>query len=130
MGHGIHSLANTIFGEWNQNTVAFTLLPTSIRLECPTIALMTFGPVSKQPDEHPPNMTSEECHWMLVEDFVQFINDKMERFFSPSSWMCIDESISHWHGTGGDWINEGLSMHDAMTANWKMDAKSRMRVMV
>ena len=51
---------------------------------------------------------------MLVEDLVNFINDERERFFSPSSWICIDESILHWYGSGGDWINEGLPMHVAI----------------
>ncbi len=51
---------------------------------------------------------------MLVDDFVGFINDEHEKFFSPSSWICVDESISHWCGTGGDWINEGVPMRMAI----------------
>eukprot|EP00977_Amphora_coffeiformis_P022944 scaffold11978_cov153-Amphora_coffeaeformis.AAC.1 len=56
-------------------------------------------------------MSSEDYRWMLVDDFVSFINVEREKFFNPSSELCVDESMVRWYGIGGDWINEGLPMY-------------------
>ena len=76
-------------------------------------ALWSCARFSNQPDERPDGKSSEEYCRMLLEDLINFINDEREHFFSPSSWICVDESISRWYGTGGDWINEGLQMYVA-----------------
>ena len=92
--------------------------------------LWTCTRFSKQPDERPPNMTCEEHRWTLVEDFVEFINNKREQF-SPHlpGHALMSQSLV---GVG---LEETGSMRVfqcmlQLTANRKMDAKSRMRVMV
>jgi hypothetical protein len=69
---------------------------------------------SYQPPERPAHMDSEDYHWKLVQDFVQFFNDHREEYFTPCDRICVDESISRWYGLGGDWINVGLPMYVAM----------------
>eukprot|EP00977_Amphora_coffeiformis_P024561 scaffold16227_cov128-Amphora_coffeaeformis.AAC.1 len=66
---------------------------------------------SYQPEEKPLSVNSEDYRWMLVDDFVAYINDEREKFFHPSSELCVDESIVQWYGIGGDWINEGLPIY-------------------
>ena len=69
---------------------------------------------SKQPAERPPDMTSEQFRWRLVDDFVDAFNDHRASTFQPSELICVDESISRWYGKGGHWINHGLPMYVAM----------------
>jgi Transposase IS4 len=69
---------------------------------------------SYQPSVRPEGMSSEMHRWMLVQDFVDRINDHRKKYFSPSSIICVDESISRWYGLGGHWINMGLPMYVAM----------------
>jgi hypothetical protein len=45
---------------------------------------------------------------MRVHDFMHRFNKHRRLFFSPSDRICVDESISHWYGHGGFWINHGL----------------------
>ena len=59
-------------------------------------------------------MSHEEWRWMLVQDFVDNFNDHREKFFYTSWLICVDESISHWCGLGGSWINIGLPHYVAM----------------
>eukprot|EP00977_Amphora_coffeiformis_P024489 scaffold16003_cov149-Amphora_coffeaeformis.AAC.5 len=66
---------------------------------------------SYQPDTRPLHMSSEDYRWMLVDDFFSFINVEREKFFDPSSELCVDESMVRWYGIGRDWINEGLPMY-------------------
>lgn len=51
---------------------------------------------------------------MLVNNFVNMFNKHQEENFQLSMFVCIDGSIVHWCGVGGDWINEGLPMHVAI----------------
>jgi Transposase IS4 len=69
---------------------------------------------SYQPFERPEGMSSEAYRWMLVGGFVDRINNHRKRFMSPSSVICVDESISRWYGLGGSWINAGLPMYVAI----------------
>jgi hypothetical protein len=69
---------------------------------------------SRQPAEHPPDMTSEQFCWKLVNNFVETFNDHRASTFQPSELICVDESISRWYGKGGHWINHGLPMNIAM----------------
>jgi Transposase IS4 len=69
---------------------------------------------SFQPERREDGMSSENYRWMLVSDFVDRMNKHRARFFSPSSKICADESISRWYGLGGHWINIGLPMYVAM----------------
>ena len=68
---------------------------------------------SKQPPHRDEGMSSETYRWMLVSDFVKNFNDHRKKYFSPSSIICVDESISRWYGLGGHWINMGLPMYVA-----------------
>jgi Transposase IS4 len=69
---------------------------------------------SYQPHTREEGMSSENYRWMLVTDFVERINNHRKKFFTPSSTICVDESISRWYGLGGHWINMGLPMYVAM----------------
>jgi hypothetical protein len=69
---------------------------------------------SHQPKERPPNMTSENHRWMLVQDFVIRFNEHRASHYSCSDAICVDESISRWYGLGGHWINMGLPMYVAI----------------
>ena len=66
---------------------------------------------SYQPRQRPDGVSSERYRWMLVDDFVKHFNDHCTATFIPSSFLCVDESISRWYGLGGDWINIGLPMY-------------------
>ncbi len=37
-----------------------------------------------------------------------------ETFFNPSELICVEESISHWYGLGGHWIDVGLPHYVAI----------------
>ena len=65
---------------------------------------------SFQPDERPDGMSSETYRWMLVQDFV---DDHRKNHCTPSSLICVDESMSRWYGMGGHWINAGLPCYIA-----------------
>jgi len=69
---------------------------------------------SCQPAEKPPDKSSADYWWMLVDDFVQNFNDHREDNYYPSDQICADESISRWYGLGGIWINTGLPMYVAI----------------
>ena len=69
---------------------------------------------SKQHVKRPPEMSSEQFCWRLVDDFVEAFNDHRASAFQPSEMICVDESISRWYGKGGHWINHGLPMYIAM----------------
>ena len=69
---------------------------------------------SDQPHNHPSDMTSEQCRWRLVDDFIKNFNEHRAQNFFPSDEICIDESMSRWYGQGGHWINHGLPMYVAI----------------
>ena len=62
----------------------------------------------------PEGMTSEQHRWRLIDDFVDHFNEHRAQFFSPSTYICSDESLSRWYGQGGDWINMGLPTYVAI----------------
>ena len=66
---------------------------------------------SYQPVERPANKSHAEYRWMLIDDMVEIFNKHREENFSPSEWICVDESMSRWYGLGGNWINIGLPMY-------------------
>ena len=43
-----------------------------------------------------------------------FFNEHQEKFFSPSLDTCKNKSMLHWYRLGGNWINIGLPMYDAL----------------
>lgn len=53
--------------------------------------------------------TSEDSvsRWKLVYDFFYFINKHSEKHVFLSEYMCIDESVSPWYGTGESWLGVG-----------------------
>ncbi|KAG7363996.1 transposase IS4 [Nitzschia inconspicua] len=67
-----------------------------------------------QPSERPGRMSSEQHRWLLVDDFVEELNENMVQAFDPSEHICVDESISRWYGQGGHWTNMGLPMYVAI----------------
>ena len=69
---------------------------------------------SQSPAVRPEGMSSEQHRWRLIDDFVEFFNEHRAQFFSPSTYICSDESLSRWYGQGGDWINMGLPMYVAI----------------
>lgn len=54
------------------------------------------------------DLTSAEHRWMHFDDFARSFNDKRRVVFTPSQWLCVDESISRLYGQGGNWIEQGL----------------------
>jgi len=69
---------------------------------------------SYQVPQRPDDMSSERHRWCLVQDFIDRINEHRVSYFHPSDIICVDESISRWHGLGGSWINKGLPMYVAI----------------
>ena len=69
---------------------------------------------SDQPAVRPDGMLSERYRWMLVDGFVDRINDYRQNFYVPLQDICVDESMSRWYGQGGHWINHGLPMYVAI----------------
>ena len=63
---------------------------------------------SHQPDEMPDGMNSETYRWMLIQDFVNAINNHRAAYVMVSDRICVDESFSRWYGHGGTWINIGV----------------------
>ena len=75
------------------------------------ILLITF---SNQPTTRPESVSSEEYRWMLVNDFIKNFNSHCANVVVPSGRLCIDESMIHWYGQGGHWINHGLPQYIAI----------------
>jgi hypothetical protein len=69
---------------------------------------------SHQLENRPVGMSSECYRWTLVDDFVTNFNNHRASQFYPSHLICIDESMSHWYGQGGEWINHGLPFYVAI----------------
>ena len=57
---------------------------------------------------------SSDRRWGLVQDFVTAINSHRASRVSPSSFICVDESISRWYGLGGSWLDKGLPHYVAI----------------
>jgi Transposase IS4 len=63
----------------------------------------------------PEGMSSEQySRWKLVDDFVKNFNEHRANNFTPSSNICVDESMLRWYGQGGHWINQGLPQYIAI----------------
>jgi hypothetical protein len=69
---------------------------------------------SDQPPVRQEGMSAERYRWMLVDDFVGNFNLHRAVTFSPSSHICVDESMSRWYGLGGNWINIGIPHYVAI----------------
>ena len=67
-----------------------------------------------QPHNRPSDMTSEQYHWRLVDDFINNFNEHRAQNFPPSFEICVDESMSRWYGQGSHWINNGLPTYVAI----------------
>ncbi len=52
--------------------------------------------------------------WLLVQEFVDALNQHRSTFVSPSEAICVDESPSRWYLLGGHWIEKGLPHYVAM----------------
>ncbi|KAL3775660.1 hypothetical protein ACHAW5_008130 [Stephanodiscus triporus] len=59
-------------------------------------------------------MSSEQYHWMLVDDFVANINKYRTRTFVPSSHLKADESMIRWYDVGESYINAGIPHYSAI----------------
>ena len=58
--------------------------------------------VSKVVTSAPSSKTEANLQrWSVVDDLINAFNDHMERRFTPSSHLCLDESFSRWYGIGG-----------------------------
>ena len=69
---------------------------------------------SDQPQVRPVGMSNETHRWKLCDDFVCAFNLHRQETFSPSNFICVDESMSRWYGNGGSWINIGLPCYIAI----------------
>ena len=69
---------------------------------------------SEQPIVWLASMSQEIYIWLLIDGFAKEINDYRASHFSPSDFICVDESISRWYGQGGHWISHGLPMYVAI----------------
>ena len=67
-----------------------------------------------QLDARPKEMPSEDCCWVLTQDFIDHFDQHDEQNFHPWATLCVDESMTRWHGIGGDCINEGSPMFVAI----------------
>ena len=66
---------------------------------------------SEQPEVWPDDMRHEKYRWLLVDGFLNKINEYRAKYFNPSDTICVDESISRWYVQGGHWINHGVPMY-------------------
>ena len=55
-----------------------------------------------------------DVRWDRVSGFVKAINEFRESNFTPSEYICVDESKSRWYGLRGDWCDLGLPRYVAM----------------
>ena len=53
--------------------------------------IMSCKRFAEEPTTQPPNMTSEKCRWLLVDEFVEQFNDHCAANFVPSDMICVDE---------------------------------------
>jgi hypothetical protein len=66
---------------------------------------------SRQPPKQPDGMLYERYHWMLVDDFIDNINEYRSRTFDPRNQLKADEMVIWWYGVGGTFVNAGLPMY-------------------
>ena len=89
------------FGRTGMSRIQFDNLFSNLR----------FG---NQPAERPPNLSSGQYRWLLVDNFINNFNKHRARNFIPSERICVDKLISCWYGQGGSWINQGLPQYVAI----------------
>ncbi|KAL3821904.1 hypothetical protein ACHAXA_008438 [Cyclostephanos tholiformis] len=59
-------------------------------------------------------MSSEQYRWMLVDNFVDNINEYRARTFVPGGHLEADESIIHWYGVRGSFVDAGIPHYAAI----------------
>ena len=59
-------------------------------------------------------MKHSQYRWKLIDGFVKRFNNYRVHHFFLQTLICVDESISRWHGQGGDRINVGLPHYVAI----------------
>jgi hypothetical protein len=69
---------------------------------------------SQQPPNQPDGMSSERYRWMLVDDFIDNINEYRSRTFDPGDHVEADETVIRWYGVGGAFVDAGLPMYLAL----------------
>jgi hypothetical protein len=69
---------------------------------------------SCQPPEQPHGVSSEQYHWMLVNNFVANINKYCARTFVPGGYLKADESMIRWYGVGGSYADAGIPHYAAI----------------
>ena len=60
--------------------------------------------------------------WGLIRDFIVAITDHRSSHVIPSQNICADESMSHWYGLRGGWIELDFLIMLQWTANQRMNA--------
>ena len=56
---------------------------------------------SEQPPSRPPNLSSEQYHWILVHDHIANFNKNRARNYHPSDSIYVDEYMYIWYGIVG-----------------------------
>ena len=69
---------------------------------------------SDQPEIRPETMKHSQYRWKLIDGFVKRFNNYRAHHFFLQTLICVDESISRWHGQGGDRINVGFPHYVAI----------------
>ena len=81
---------------------------------------------SHQPPACPLDMSSEQYHWRLVDDFINNFNKHWAQNYFLSNEICVNESMSEWYGQGSHLINHGYPCMLPSTGSPIMYVKSRM----
>ena len=64
-----------------------------------------------------------------MDDFIEAFNNFRATNYSPLDQICVDKSISRWHGLGGHGLTVGYPTMLQWIKNRIMDARSRMHAM-
>ena len=67
----------------------------------------------------PDDMSHDKYRWLLVDGFVNNINEYRAKYFNHSDIIFVDESISLCYGQGCHWINHGLPIHVSINIKTK-----------
>jgi hypothetical protein len=59
-------------------------------------------------------MSSERYCWMLVDNFIDNINEYRSKLFDPGDHLEANETVIRWYGVGGAFVNAGLPMYLAL----------------
>ena len=66
---------------------------------------------SFQPKEKMAHVSDEGHAWMLIDGFVDAINEWKSKRVYPGSIVCVDESMIRWYGLGGEYIKIGAPFY-------------------